>query len=107
MSVSLQQRLSEVAKEFEDQKYRQLDLYQRQLRKARDQLQEQEDRLSERTAELDEMRALAEEAEYHRSADSRTGALAYPAPTPLPIHRLSRLPRTTCRGCGQPHKCGV
>ena len=42
MSVSLQQRLAEVAKEFEDQKFRQLDLYQRQLRKARDALHDKE-----------------------------------------------------------------
>ena len=71
MSVSLQHRLNEVAKEFEDQKYRQLDLYQRQLRKAREQLQERDDDLAACRAELEDVRALAEDAEMQRSADSR------------------------------------
>jgi hypothetical protein len=61
MSVSLQQRLAEVAKEFEDQKFRQLDLYQRQLRKARDALQDKELELAEKARELEDAKLRAED----------------------------------------------
>ena len=71
MSVSLQQRLIEVAKEYEDTKFRQLDLYQRQLRKARDSLAEKERLLAESAAELDDARARAEQAEAKCAAESR------------------------------------
>ena len=61
MSVSLQQRLAEVAKEFEDQKFHQLDLYQRQLRKARDALQDKELELAEKARELEDAKLRAED----------------------------------------------
>lgn len=71
MSVSLQQRLAEVAKEFEDQKFRQLDLYQRQLRKARDALQDKELELAEKARELEDARIRAEDAEAQCAAESQ------------------------------------
>ena len=71
MSVSLQQRLAEVAKEFEDQKFRQLDLYQRQLRKARDALQDKEQELAETARELEDAKKAAEDAEAQCAAESQ------------------------------------
>eukprot|EP01043_Picozoa_sp_COSAG02_P049277 COSAG02_NODE_4931_length_4820_cov_2.612794_2_plen_1015_part_00 len=71
MSVSLQQRLADVAKEFEDQKFRQLDLYQRQLRKARDALQDKELELAEKARELEDAKIRAEDAEAQCAAESQ------------------------------------
>eukprot|EP01046_Picozoa_sp_COSAG06_P016164 COSAG06_NODE_1061_length_10874_cov_7.752390_10_plen_1037_part_00 len=69
--MSLQQRLAEVAKEFEDQKFRQLDLYQRQLRKARDALQDKELELAEKARELEDAKLRAEDAEAQCAAESQ------------------------------------
>ena len=71
MSVSLQQRLAEVAKEFEDQKFRQLDLYQRQLRKARDALHDKEVEVAEKVRELEDAKVRAEDAEAQCAAESQ------------------------------------
>lgn len=70
MATSLEEKLVDIAREFEETKSRQLELYQRQLRRAREQLQERDTELADKIEELEYTKHNAEEAEASRAIEA-------------------------------------